>query len=99
MKTEFVGTGEVATRERTAPNLLRASEELTTDLICYFVAKATQGIEAWKQFATTVFLAAFPDWRGTVEDTVADGDKVVARWIVQGTHRGNPGSSPLLAWM
>ena len=39
-----------------------------------------------------MFLAAFPGLRCTIEDTVAEGDKVVARWIVQGTHRGNLGA-------
>ncbi len=31
---------------------------------------------------------AFPDLSVTVEDTVADGDKIVVRYTIQGTHRG-----------
>lgn len=31
---------------------------------------------------------AFPDKRFTVEDAIAEGDKVVLRWTVRGTHRG-----------
>lgn len=34
-------------------------------------------------------LAAFPDWRGTVHDLIAEGDKVVARTAWQGTHQGD----------
>ena len=31
---------------------------------------------------------AFPDLEHTIEDQIADGDKVVTRWIARGTHRG-----------
>ncbi len=34
------------------------------------------------------FHAAFPDLHFDVEDLVAEGDRVVARWILRGTHRG-----------
>ena len=33
-------------------------------------------------------LAAFPDWRMSVEDLIASGDKAVARVTVTGTHKG-----------
>jgi steroid delta-isomerase-like uncharacterized protein len=33
--------------------------------------------------------AAFPDIHFTVEDMLAQGDKVVSRWSAQGTHRGD----------
>ena len=35
-----------------------------------------------------ILLAAFPDWRMTVEDLIANGDKAVARVTVTGTHKG-----------
>jgi steroid delta-isomerase-like uncharacterized protein len=35
-----------------------------------------------------ILLAAFPDWRMTVEDLIAGGDKTVARVTVTGTHKG-----------
>ena len=31
---------------------------------------------------------AFPDLRISVEDQVAEGDKVVTRWRARGTHKG-----------
>src|SRR5688572_19382810 len=34
----------------------------------------------------TAFMDAFPDMVYTVEDTVGEGDKVVARWVGEGTH-------------
>jgi steroid delta-isomerase-like uncharacterized protein len=37
------------------------------------------------------YRSAFPDARSTVEDQVAEGDKVVTRWRAQGTHRGQLG--------
>jgi steroid delta-isomerase-like uncharacterized protein len=36
----------------------------------------------------TMYRSAFPDMRITIEDLVAEGDKVVARWSATGTHRG-----------
>ena len=35
-----------------------------------------------------ILLAAFPDWRMTVEDLIANRDKSVARVTVTGTHKG-----------
>jgi steroid delta-isomerase-like uncharacterized protein len=34
-------------------------------------------------------LDAFPDHQVTVEDQIAEGDKVVTRWTARGTHHGN----------
>jgi len=43
--------------------------------------------EAYRQFLTQV-LAAFPDGRWTVEDQIAEGDKVATRWSFTGIHSG-----------
>jgi steroid delta-isomerase-like uncharacterized protein len=45
------------------------------------------GAEALKQ-VWAVLLRAFPDIHVTVEDVIAEGDKVVARNTVTGTHQG-----------
>lgn len=34
------------------------------------------------------FLSAFPDLKVQIDDVVSDGETVVARWSVRGTHRG-----------
>jgi len=50
-----------------------------------------RGKEACKQWANDVWLAnrqGFPDFDITVEDIVAEGDKVVKRFVFQGTHSG-----------
>ncbi|MGE0442354.1 MAG: ester cyclase [Gemmatimonadales bacterium] len=45
------------------------------------------GPNGFKQ-AHAALLHAFPDFRVTVEDTVAEGDHVVLRWRATATHRG-----------
>ena len=35
-----------------------------------------------------MYLTAFPDLHLTVEDLVAEGDRVTSRWTSHGTHRG-----------
>jgi steroid delta-isomerase-like uncharacterized protein len=44
------------------------------------------GREGYKQFVSQ-FRAAFPDVQFTVEDLIAEGDKVTLRWSGQGTHK------------
>jgi predicted ester cyclase len=34
------------------------------------------------------FHSAFPDFHSTIEDQIAEGDKVVTRWRMRGTHEG-----------
>ncbi len=46
------------------------------------------GREYWKQ-ANRMFINAFPDGQQTVDDQVAEGDKVVTRWTVRGIHHGD----------
>src|SRR5437867_12557901 len=45
------------------------------------------GLEGAKQ-VFSMYRAAFPDLQIVVEDLVADGDRVVARWRSRGTHQG-----------
>src|ERR671911_2112318 len=44
-------------------------------------------VEAAKQEAAE-FRRGFPDVVSTIEDLIAEGDKVVARWRARATHRG-----------
>ena len=46
-----------------------------------------QGTEGLRQFVM-VYLTAFPDFHVTIEDEIAEGDMVVLRWTVTGTHKG-----------
>ena len=45
------------------------------------------GPEGVKQ-GMTMFRSAFPDLQLTIEDMIAEGDKVVARMTARGTHQG-----------
>jgi steroid delta-isomerase-like uncharacterized protein len=45
------------------------------------------GVEGAKQFAAT-YRQAFPDVQTTMEDQLAEGDKVVTRFTARGTHQG-----------
>ena len=45
-----------------------------------------QGYAQAKQFAST-FFAAFPDINITVEDVIAEGEQVVTRYTIRGTHQ------------
>jgi len=51
------------------------------------------GAQALKQ-VWTILLRAYPDLHVTVEDLIADADKLVARNTVTGTHQGDYMGSP-----
>jgi C-1 hydroxylase len=46
-----------------------------------------EGLESWKQYVTK-FLEGFPDLKVTVEDIIAEGDRVWTRVKITGTHTG-----------
>jgi len=46
------------------------------------------GPEGVKQFVQ-IYRGAFPDVRITINDQIAEGDKVVTRWTATGTHKGD----------
>lgn len=46
-----------------------------------------QGIDGFKQLVP-MFRTAFPDIQFTIDDMIAEGDKVVSRLTIQATHKG-----------
>ena len=77
-------------------NLDAADEIYAADFVDHDRAfsREMHGPEEMKQYVG-VFHSAFPDFRVTLEDQIAEGDKVVNRWTVRGTHRGEfQGISP-----
>jgi|SRR5581483_7248477 len=60
-----------------------------------------KGVEGFKQYLTA-FRTAFPDLRYTIEDEIAEGDKVVQRVTGQGTMKGSfagmPATGKHAAW-
>jgi steroid delta-isomerase-like uncharacterized protein len=51
------------------------------------VAGSAVGPEAYKRQLMS-FLAGYPDLHWTIEDLIAEENKVVACWTISGTHRG-----------
>ena len=51
------------------------------------------GPEGAKQLVT-VYRNAFPDVHFTIDDQIAEGEKVVTRWTAQGTHQGELAGLP-----
>jgi len=49
---------------------------------------SSMGPEAYKRQVLR-FLEGYPDLRWTIEDTIAEKDKVVACWTMSGTHKGD----------
>ena len=63
-------------------------EIAAADLVFHDAAvRVAHGTENTKR-AIARFRTAFPDFRIVTEDIFAEGDKVVLRWTVRGTHRG-----------
>ncbi len=71
-----------------ARNLDALEEVMAANMVDHNAAPGqAPGLEGTKQFFRMLF-AAFPDFHITVEDMIAEGDKVVARVRVTGTHNG-----------
>ncbi|MFF0428837.1 ester cyclase [Streptomyces sp. NPDC004520] len=93
--TEALSNIEVLERFHSATNsgemdlVAKAVDDLTApDLVFHApVPVGATGAEALKR-VWGVLLRAFPDLRVTVEETVAEGDRVVSRNTVTGTHLG-----------
>jgi len=62
------------------------AEEFLAENIELHGSGLAPGLEVVKQWLT-MFAAAFPDGHYTVEDVVAEGDRVVARTTFNGTHK------------
>ena len=67
------------------PDLIE--EVYPPDFVWHEPDQDIRGYEQAKQFVST-FFAAFPDLNITVEDLIGEGDKVVSRYTIRGTHQG-----------
>jgi steroid delta-isomerase-like uncharacterized protein len=69
-------------------NLTEANELIAAEAVDHQAMPGLPpGHEGFKQMVA-MFRAAFPDLRCDVEDTLAEGDKVVIRSTMRGTHQG-----------
>ncbi|NJO78268.1 MAG: ester cyclase [Cyanobacteria bacterium RM1_2_2] len=74
----------------TNPNWKQTWDELmSADVVYHFnsTAEPIVGLEANKAFNEDLF-QGFPDIHQALEDVIAEGDKVVYRTTIQGTHTG-----------
>src|ERR1043165_4659769 len=64
-------------------------EAVTSQDVVYHTAPPglSAGIEGYRELMA-MYVSAFPDIQITVDDMVAEGDKVVTRFTARGTHRG-----------
>jgi predicted ester cyclase len=68
-------------------DLSRADELFSPEIVVHDPDKELSGRDQVKQGLMRL-RTAFPDLRYTVEDTIAEGDKVVIRFTGRGTQRG-----------
>ena len=61
------------------------AEDLLTPKIMPGVPQGLEGAKAAHQ----IMLAGFPDYQTTIDELIAEGDKVVARITMTGTHTGS----------
>jgi steroid delta-isomerase-like uncharacterized protein len=68
-------------------NLALADEVLASNYIYHFPTHDIKGPEGFKEFIG-MMRTAFPDLHVTIEDLIAEGDTVAARFTMQGTFKG-----------
>ena len=68
-------------------NLALVDELCSTNHVFHNPPTTLRGREEFKQLLS-LYITAFPDARFTVEDEIADGDRVASRYTFRGTHRG-----------
>jgi steroid delta-isomerase-like uncharacterized protein len=69
-------------------NLSLADELLADDYVMHFPGMPEPVDREGHKQLVMMFRAGFPDWVETVEDVIAEGDKVVIRVTGRGTHEG-----------
>ena len=67
------------------PDILE--EVYAPDVVWHEPDQEVRGLEQAKKFVSA-YKTAFPDMKITVEDVIAEGDKVVSRVTIRGTHQG-----------
>ena len=68
-------------------NVDEAARSIAPDFVWHGPGAEVRGPEGWKQLVTG-YLTAFPDMSFTIEDQIAEGDRVATRYTVRGTHQG-----------
>jgi predicted ester cyclase len=69
------------------PNLDALEEVYAPDVVWHEPDREIQGLEQAKEFLSQ-YLSAFADQTVNIEDVIAEGDKLVTRYTIRGTHQG-----------
>ncbi len=72
-----------------APGNLDAADELFTSDVVFHnpISTGIHGIEEYKAFARRWYVG-FPDRKFVVDDDIAEGNKIAAKFTITGTHKG-----------
>ena len=68
-------------------NLDVVDDLVSSDFVAHASLEDIHGSAGMKQFVASL-REAFPDLHLTIDDQVAEGDRVVTRWTAHGTHTG-----------
>ncbi|HEX9131865.1 MAG TPA: ester cyclase [Ktedonobacteraceae bacterium] len=68
-------------------NTAAADELMTADAAIFLPGRGQVSKESFKTFAVTL-RSAFPNWYSTLEELIAEEDRVAERWTGRGTHQG-----------
>ena len=68
-------------------DLAALDEICDANFVSHDATNSPPGLEGYKQLLTQ-FHAAFPDLHSTIEDEILEGDKLVMRFTMRGTHQG-----------
>lgn len=68
-------------------NLAAVDQYAASDFVIHAPSGDIHGTAGARQYVA-MLRGAFPDFHITIEDQVADGDRVVTRWTAEGTHLG-----------
>ena len=69
-------------------NVALVDELCTTQHVFHNPPITLHSKEEFKQFLS-LYITAFPDARFTIEDQIAEGDRVTSRYTFRGTHQGD----------
>lgn len=71
----------------------KGSDYLTADYVNHAAPKAPAGPQGWRLVMGAIF-KSFPDFTYTIEEMMADGDKVMVYLTATGTHSGKAWAPP-----
>lgn len=60
---------------------------LAKDVVFHLFGESDSGVDAWKQ-STQPYFTALPDFRATVDFTIAEDEMMTVKWTGSGTHQG-----------